>query len=124
MNTPKGWKCGNGFMDDLKTLRDAEDLKYGDNWKDTHAWLEDDEGRVYDAITDDDFLTMLRHDPNGLRWKLPQGFIIGETKEDLKKKGYEVIPLPMDCRKVVLDKLKHKGRENQQIVDLLEGVKL
>lgn len=124
MNTLKGWKCGNGYMDDLKTIRTTRNLMYGDNWKDTHAWLEDDEGRVYDCITKESQATMKRHDPNGLRWKLNEGLIIGETKEDLKKKGYEVIPMPMESRELVLEILSDQGYTCRNTIELLEGVKL
>lgn len=124
MNTPKGWRCGNGYMDDEKTIRPLQNLQEDEYWCDTHAWLEDDEGRVYDCITEDDYETMKRHDPRGLRYKLPQGLIMGETKEDLKKKGYEVIPMPMECRKLVWRKLKEVGSVCEETTALLKGIKL
>jgi hypothetical protein len=99
---------GNGFTEDGKTLRTAEDLKQ--NWDDSHAWLEDDEGNVYDCITDRDYEMISEWDKFGRRWKMKAGFIQGESYKSLRSKGYELIPFNDEQRKVVLDVLIERSK--------------
>jgi hypothetical protein len=117
LHSPKGCVGSNGFMNydgDTFTLRPPEDLK--ENWDDTHAWLEDDEGYVYDYITEHDYSLMSMIDPQCKRFRMKSGFVIGETYASLKKNGYELIPYSMESRKVVLqgiiDYQNKEGRHN------------
>ena len=116
---------GSGFMDEQATmLRTKEDLKT--NWDDTHAWLEDDEGYVYDYLLDKEVDFLKREDPRRRRWKLDAGFIEGQTYAALKAKGYELIPFPHECRQVVIEMLierqKSKAHPSQDVIDLLKSV--
>lgn len=99
---------GSGLMDDEKTLRTPEDLR--ENWDDTHAWLEDDEGNVYDCITQVDYERLKYWDIERRKWKMNAGYIQGESYKSLRAKGYELIPYNEEQRKVVLDMLIERSK--------------
>jgi hypothetical protein len=108
-HTPKLNMEVNGFMgDDTFTLRTPENLK--ENWDDTHAWLEDEDGNVYDYITERDYEMTRLFDPYSRRYKMKEGLILGETYASLKKRGHELIPYNEEQRKVVLDILIERSK--------------
>ena len=116
-HTSEGNLEGNGFMGDHTfTLRTPENLK--ENWDDTHAWLEDEDGNVYDYVSARDYECVRMFDPYGRRWRMKEQLIIGETYASLKKRGHELIPYNEEQRKVVLDILIQKSREKHP--ELLE----
>ena len=110
-HAPRGNIGRNGFMDDDEnTLRTPEDLRT--NWDDTHAWLEDDEGLVYDCIMEEEYAIVRMIDPYRRRFKMDAGFIVGESYASLKKKGYELIPYPEESKRVVMNGLRERQRYN------------
>jgi hypothetical protein len=124
-HTAEGKFEGNGFMDgETFTIRTPEDLKT--NWDDTHAWLEDEEGLVYDCVTEIDYITARGFDPSGYKFKMKAGFIVGDTYKNLKQKGLEYVPYPMEHRKVVLDTLKmfHTIENRPLVVGLMHQARL
>lgn len=85
-------------MDDDFTLpQTQEDLIR--NWDDTHAWLEDEEGNVWDHITEEDIENIKSIDP---RKRIKKGFIQGESYRELLDKGYELIPYTEEQRQDML----------------------
>ena len=128
LHSSKGCVGSNGFMnyDGTFTLRQPEDLE--EHWDDTHAWLEDDEGNVYDYVTKHDYSLMYALDPYCRRFKLKEGFIIGESYASLKKNGYELIPFDYESRKVVLKGLREyqrsRGEDGEWAYHLLSQVNM
>jgi hypothetical protein len=128
LHSPMGCIGSNGFMknDGTFTLRPPEDLK--ENWDDTHAWLEDDEGYVYDYVTEHDYSLMGLLDPQCKRFKMKVGFVVGETYASLKKKGYELIPFDDESMKVVMKGLreyqKSRGEDGEWAYHLLSQVNM
>ena len=58
-------------------------------WNDSHAWLEDDEGNVYDYSLPDENAYICRNLPMP-SWSVPDGMIEGVPKHILKQQGYEL----------------------------------
>ena len=81
---------------DEKTLRRR--------WRDTHAWLEDDSGNVYDYIyeTDAQFPAEWK---NTSRWKMDVGFVNGIHRSRLAELGFQLTPFSLEGQRVVLANL-------------------
>ena len=101
------------------------------HFNNSHAWLEDDEGNVYDMIypSDDEFVRSLTENP--VSWRLKPGMIEGVPRDVLDQMGYELIPFSLRSQKVVLEALieEHEGssglgKEGEEAIELLKAIAL
>ena len=79
------------------TLDDYQRTMFG-HISDSHCWLEDDEGNVYDFLFEE-----YKYWVN-IRTKKPMkrsGLIEGVSKEELKADGIEYVPAPLEARKAL-----------------------
>jgi len=79
------------------TLDDYKRTMFG-HISDSHCWLEDDEGNVYDFLFEE-----YKYWVN-IRTKKPMkrsGLIEGVSKEELKADGIEYVPAPLEARKAL-----------------------
>ena len=60
-------------------------------WNCSHAWLEDDEGNVYDYSLPEENEFLNNNRPMPL-WSVPDGMIEGVPKHILKQQGYDFYP--------------------------------
>ena len=87
---------------------------------DTHAWLEDDDGNVWDYLHPED---VERHNVNAPDWKLKAGYIRGIHRSVLAKLGYELYPHPVETQKKILEMiLDQDGYIPAEIEDTLEMI--
>jgi hypothetical protein len=73
-------------------------------WSSTHAWLEDDNGNVWDYIHQED-IDKYKKSPDCSRWKLKAGPIEGIHRSVLKEMGYELYAYPKESIQKVLEEI-------------------
>jgi hypothetical protein len=80
-------------------LRDTDLGDMVENYDDSHAWLEDDEGNVYDYVHTTDVPPFPPH--RRPDWKIEPGFINGVPRKVLARMGYELQPFKEVAQKVL-----------------------
>lgn len=97
LNRKMGWGSSNGYNPITKLPRTGEaDIMR--NWDDTHAWLEDEDGNVYDYFYQEDIDLMPEQRPD---FTLEAGRIEGVSRADLAKKGYIITPYAIEDQGLV-----------------------
>lgn len=108
-----GW----GKNEDHK-LRDTDLSDMVENYDDSHAWLEDDEGNVYDYVHTTDVPPFpLHRRPD---WKMEVGFINGVPRRVLARRGYELVPFNEVAQKLLGALLIGKRRRDNDAVRTFE----
>ena len=69
-------------------------------WRDTHAWLEDDDGNVYDYLYERETNEVGNHKDHSL-WKMNEGFINGLPRSYLADMGYVLTPYSTEGQQIV-----------------------
>lgn len=113
-------------LDRIYSLDDLED-----RFCNSHSWLEDDEGNVYDMIYPDDDKEVRAASADPVSWRLKPGMIEGVPRDVLDQMGCELIPFSLPAQKVVLQAIIDEnegssglGEDGEEAIKLLQEVAL
>jgi hypothetical protein len=113
-------------LDRVYTLEDLED-----RFCNSHSWLEDKDGNVYDMIYPDDDKEVRAASSDPVSWRLKPGMIEGVPRDVLDQMGCELIPFSLPAQKVVLQAIIDEnegssglGEDGEEAIELLKAVAL
>jgi hypothetical protein len=90
------------------------------NWDDSHAWLEDEDGNVYDYFYEEDIDLMPEQRPD---FTLEAGRIEKVSKADLAKKGYILTPYAIEDQAYLAVCLNLNVQSPKRRVDILAATR-
>ena len=96
----------------------------------THSWLQDDDGNVYEMIYPDDVKAVMSASADPVSWRLKAGMIEGMPRDVLDQKGCELIPFSLRAQKVVLEAIieaaedSRLDEEGEEALELLTEIAL
>ena len=112
----------------IDRIYDLDDLE--DRFTNSHSWLEDNDGNIYDMIYPDDDKEIREKSDDPVSWRLKPGMIEGVPRDVLDQMGCELIPFSLPAQKVILQAIIDENEggimdtEGEEAIELLKTIAL